>query len=314
MKLKNTKIMQNKVLNNIVPFIAALVVLSLLFCPEAALADVYKAADRKLSVSDYPGFKPVNAKLTDDAKADLFSILASYGPYIVGIETAGEKIFLISKKGTRLLYDDKTLKTFEQKLDNPDIRNTLEQIYEPGRVCKEIPLDYDPGRMRNAQLLDAVYGHNSVEVSRNCEKVSFCGRNIMFNKNNGASDALKRVWSDLSKKSKKDPGILNYICPAAGTVAFRKIAGTKRKSPHLYGIAIDLNARKSYYWRYNKNRQIYNYLTQYPVSVIESFEDNGFIWGGKWHHYDTMHFEYRPELIMKYQVIRRYGNLSAFGG
>ncbi|NUM57423.1 MAG: M15 family metallopeptidase, partial [Bdellovibrionaceae bacterium] len=27
------------------------------------------------------------------------------------------------------------------------------------------------------------------------------------------------------------------------------------------------------------------------------FESEGFIWGGKWNHYDTMHFEYRPELF-----------------
>jgi hypothetical protein len=27
------------------------------------------------------------------------------------------------------------------------------------------------------------------------------------------------------------------------------------------------------------------------------FEKHGFIWGGKWYHYDTMHFEYRPELL-----------------
>jgi D-alanyl-D-alanine carboxypeptidase len=27
------------------------------------------------------------------------------------------------------------------------------------------------------------------------------------------------------------------------------------------------------------------------------FEQHGFIWGGKWYHYDTMHFEYRPEII-----------------
>ena len=26
-------------------------------------------------------------------------------------------------------------------------------------------------------------------------------------------------------------------------------------------------------------------------------EKHGFIWGGKWYHYDTMHFEYRPEII-----------------
>ena len=31
--------------------------------------------------------------------------------------------------------------------------------------------------------------------------------------------------------------------------------------------------------------------------VVEVFEKHGFIWGGKWYHYDTMHFEYRPEII-----------------
>jgi D-alanyl-D-alanine carboxypeptidase len=27
------------------------------------------------------------------------------------------------------------------------------------------------------------------------------------------------------------------------------------------------------------------------------FERAGFIWGGKWYHFDTFHFEYRPEII-----------------
>ena len=34
-----------------------------------------------------------------------------------------------------------------------------------------------------------------------------------------------------------------------------------------------------------------------PLPVVEAFEAEGFIWGGKWYHYDTMHFEYRPELM-----------------
>jgi hypothetical protein len=33
-----------------------------------------------------------------------------------------------------------------------------------------------------------------------------------------------------------------------------------------------------------------------PDPVIEAFEREGFIWGGKWPFYDNMHFEYRPEL------------------
>ncbi len=39
------------------------------------------------------------------------------------------------------------------------------------------------------------------------------------------------------------------------------------------------------------------YPNQIPWPIVLVFEKNGFIWGGKWHHYDTMHFEYRPELL-----------------
>jgi hypothetical protein len=34
-----------------------------------------------------------------------------------------------------------------------------------------------------------------------------------------------------------------------------------------------------------------------PWEIVEIFEKYGFIWGGKWYHCDTMHFEYRPELL-----------------
>jgi D-alanyl-D-alanine carboxypeptidase len=34
-----------------------------------------------------------------------------------------------------------------------------------------------------------------------------------------------------------------------------------------------------------------------PFDIVQIFEKHGFIWGGKWGHFDTMHFEYRPELL-----------------
>ena len=34
-----------------------------------------------------------------------------------------------------------------------------------------------------------------------------------------------------------------------------------------------------------------------PQNLIDIFEKHGFIWGGRWYHYDTMHFEYRPEVL-----------------
>jgi hypothetical protein len=34
-----------------------------------------------------------------------------------------------------------------------------------------------------------------------------------------------------------------------------------------------------------------------PPEIVAGFERHGFIWGGRWAHFDTMHFKYRPELL-----------------
>jgi hypothetical protein len=40
------------------------------------------------------------------------------------------------------------------------------------------------------------------------------------------------------------------------------------------------------------------YRNEIPWEIVEIFERHGFVWGGKWYHYDTMHFEYRPEIVL----------------
>jgi hypothetical protein len=59
------------------------------------------------------------------------------------------------------------------------------------------------------------------------------------------------------------------------------------------------------YWRWSRvlDREDWHRLpiTQRwspPQAVIEAFERSGFVWGGKWSHFDTIHFEYRPEIIV----------------
>ena len=47
---------------------------------------------------------------------------------------------------------------------------------------------------------------------------------------------------------------------------------------------------------FNKN---VTYTNRIPIEIAEVFEKYGFIWGGKWYHFDTMHFEYRPELLIQ---------------
>jgi hypothetical protein len=90
-----------------------------------------------------------------------------------------------------------------------------------------------------------------------------------------------------------------YLAPSAGTYNCRPIAGTSQLSAHGYGIAIDIALRHADYWRWSKSTaggQL-PYRNAIPLEIVRIFEKHGFIWGGAWYHYDTMHFEYRPELL-----------------
>ena len=69
---------------------------------------------------------------------------------------------------------------------------------------------------------------------------------------------------------------------------------------HAYGAAIDINTEYSAYWRWSKRSKDGHYVwtNQIPEEIVAIFERHGFIWGGRWYHFDTMHFEYRPELLV----------------
>jgi D-alanyl-D-alanine carboxypeptidase-like protein len=59
-------------------------------------------------------------------------------------------------------------------------------------------------------------------------------------------------------------------------------------------MAIDVNIKFADYWLWAKKGV---YQNRIPFELVDIFERHGFIWGGKWGHFDTMHFEYRPELL-----------------
>ena len=71
-------------------------------------------------------------------------------------------------------------------------------------------------------------------------------------------------------------------------------------SSHSHGIAIDIGLKHAHYWRWFGKPEggVIKYKNRIPFEIVRIFEKHGFIWGGKWYHDDTMHFEYRPELVM----------------
>jgi hypothetical protein len=110
---------------------------------------------------------------------------------------------------------------------------------------------------------------------------------------------LGRAAAQVTDLVAGEPAIGSYAYPSAGTFTDRVIAGTNRLSPHAYGMAIDLHSHRDDYWRDADYSAAVSRIHNYPARLVRLFEANGFIWGGKWHHFDLYHFEYRPELLIK---------------
>ena len=177
----------------------------------------------------------------------------------------------------------------------------MAQKYPIGKMADTPPKKQDPGRARNEPFFYKMYGSNENQVRKNLVTVTWCpklvGQKILVTKINGVDKKIKAISQELDYH----PELKKYISKIGGTFSWRTINGTKRQSTHSFGTTIDLNTAQSNYWQWecrctNENADL-TYKNQIPQLIIDIFEKYGFIWGGKWYHYDTMHFEYRPELL-----------------
>jgi hypothetical protein len=121
---------------------------------------------------------------------------------------------------------------------------------------------------------------------------------------NGIDKKFKAVSDELDALPQE---FMKYLENPGGTFNWRTIAGTSRISTHSFGMTVDIHVAHSNYWRNDTPdaNGIYKYKNSIPMEIVEVFEKHGFIWGGKWYHYDTMHFEYRPELLSERCICRQ---------
>jgi hypothetical protein len=229
-------------------------------------------------------------------RQNLDRLVAAYPDTIAGHDGT----FLTLKNGTRLrISDGRTDKTFQELLESPDIDDMFYARYPAGVAPKQPDVNSDPGRVRFAPLFAAMYGDcKQNEVVRNLRAVKWLpkhkGGSVKVTAVNGVADALARVSRELDEL----PGdLVKYLVPAAGTYNCRTVAGSRAISMHAYGAAIDINTQRADYWRWAENRDAPRWRNRIPIEIVRIFEKHGFIWGGAWYHYDTMHFEYRPELL-----------------
>ena len=191
-----------------------------------------------------------------------------------------------------LEYHDYKNRDFKSMINNPSIKNTLSLRYPAFEEIIAPNINFDPGRFKNEKLLKKLYGKNKADIQKNLLQVEWVdGSIILFNQKQNAALQLQKVSNDLKRLPRK---YHKYLTNIAGTFNYRTIAGTTRLSTHSFGIAIDINIKNTHYWKWTKNLV---YKNKIPKEIIDIFEKYGFIWGGRWYHYDTMHFEYRPELF-----------------
>jgi hypothetical protein len=228
-------------------------------------------------------------------------VAALVGAYPAFLERiAGNE--LVWKDGTRTRIDDeKGDKSLDAMLGDPDIEDMFAMTYPSGE--KGIPPDvnFDPGRVRYMPLFMKMYGDcRAKNLVADAANVVWLrkkhGETIKFSKINGAAAQLQKVSDELDQLPDR---FLDYMRPLQGTYNCRLIAGTDRPSAHGLGIAIDLAEAHTHYWLWSKPEADGRipYKNEMPWEIVRIFEKHGFIWGGKWYHYDTMHFEYRPEVL-----------------
>jgi hypothetical protein len=227
----------------------------------------------------------------EDAPLDV--LVRAYPDFLAGHDGT----VLIWKDGTRMpASDGRDDKSFEDKLRHPSILDQLSLPYVKGPLAKPPGPQDDPGRFRNVAFFDKMYGDCSKgEVERKMQKVAWLphagGGAVRITTVNGVAEHLRAVSEALDLLPKE---LRKYAFPSAGTYNCRTVKDTGNRSMHAWGAAIDLNTQFSDYWLWSKGGA---YRNRMPFEIVEIFERNGFIWGGKWGHFDTMHFEYRPELL-----------------
>jgi hypothetical protein len=199
---------------------------------------------------------------------------------------------LVLPGGRALPWDDGRAKTLDQKLDDADLEDTLSIPYRKGPIAPP-GVDEDAGRVRVSALFEATYGASAESVRKSLVATKLLGKTLWVHKK--AAPAFAAVAARLERALEKEPSLAVYFEGMGGTFNWRPIAGTNRPSAHSFGVSLDLNPARSAYFR--NDGKTPRWRNEIPQAIVDAFEAERFVWGGRWAHYDTMHFEWRPELF-----------------
>jgi hypothetical protein len=164
---------------------------------------------------------------------------------------------------------------------------------------------------RDPEFYDTLWqAHTRDQAAANLVQISFLGKNFAVHKE--ISGRLGKIDALVREAAKTDPVVQQWInsIGSIGAWNWRNVAATVSRSYHSYAVALDIQPAAlrglATYWQWTADANPEWYKIPYsgrwhpPLSVVAIFERFGFCWGGKWPLFDTMHFEYRPEIMALY--------------
>ncbi|MEH6727650.1 MAG: M15 family metallopeptidase [Hyphomicrobiales bacterium] len=230
----------------------------------------------------------------------LNSVLLAYPD----LELDRENNQLISTSGKTFSAQKATGQPPKALLEQPSFADQFQYVYPLAfDLSAREDAWQDPGRIRNDDFMALVYFESEAAARATLTSLKSGSGTATFNVTvkNGVNCQLQAVLDEIGTRHK------TFFSNVGGSFNWRKISGTNRLSVHSYGAAIDLNADLGDYWKWRgyKPGKVGKFNNKVPEELVRSFERYGFIWGGKWHHFDGMHFEYRPELILYARILEK---------
>jgi hypothetical protein len=252
------------------------------------------------------GFPLLGQELYDVEPRLVFDALRlAYGGLVEDIGWEGEDAYFVIR-GERIFFSGGRM-LYEAHLSEAERYDPILYRYEQGPltgILESVPYPVN----RSNDFFEALIGRSEAQIVSSCRWVDFLDHRVFMHEI--CTGSLERIDNALRQRAESSSEVRAYIddIKIVFSLDRRQVHGTGHLSVHAFGIALDIVPRdyggKQVYWRWsrawNENWEKMGLAERWapPDQVIEVFEQEGFIWGGKWYHFDTIHFEYRPEIIM----------------
>jgi hypothetical protein len=256
-----------------------------------------------------------------DARRGLLALRLAYPERITDFKLDFETGEWVIKAGNRwFCWADGRILPLEERDEYKKYRPFIAYLYpwkivppdslddETVRRLKRLPAEQKNAPPTHEAFSTALYGGwTDHELWARQRKVRFLGKAL--NVHEMIVEPLARVESAIRRAAGRSDKVRKFVQEIhySGAYNYRRIRGQKELSRHSYGIAVDIlpkgrAARRTYWlWVGEENADWpttpLDKRWMPPDEIVRIFEEEGFIWGGKWLDFDTMHFEYRPEML-----------------